>query len=670
MSLLIPLGLLGLLGVVGLIIIYIIKPNFQQKIISSTYVWKLSLKYRKRRLSTNKLRNIILIICQILILVSCAVILSQPVFVIKSQEDKPENVIVIDASASMLTEVDTTRFERAVEKARTLAISTFDSDGKVSLILADSKPSFLARRAGSESRNSVLETLDSLVEVSPETGLNACTYGKGDLDESMRLSQEIIEENPSAKVTVFTDKKFNSVPDGVNVETIRDDTEWNAGILNAEVSLSDGFYVLKVDVASYGHDEKLNIEVEVNGANNDSVDTEGMNLVLTADGVVCSEEKTRTVIFKYMLDLTDHDDDVTTYRELSASERFFSFKSILVSIETDDNYTIDNSFWIYGGTKERIKIQYASTIPNPFFQGILNVMRNSYADRYQLDITFVRPDEEAATEGFDFYIFEHKNPEKLPTDGVVFISDPDTSSSNGDFTLSSNLITDAGMTLSDATGGTDSILNNITPGDITLSAITGVTLRDDAYTVLLETNGKKHPALIYKNGVTMDNHKPVKVVLMMFSIHNSNLAVKKDFPLLMTHIFDYYFPTTVSGNAFEVSEEIKLNSRGSELTVTGGSYGSTGIVIQEFPATISPTIPGAYTISQKTFRDPSESITEEIYVRTPAAESNVFATDDALVNPYINKDKVEFYKDLLFYIALVLVALLFIEWWLQSRDNM
>ena len=50
MTLLTPLGLIGLLGVVALIIIYIIKPNFQQKFISSTYVWKLSLKYRKKKI--------------------------------------------------------------------------------------------------------------------------------------------------------------------------------------------------------------------------------------------------------------------------------------------------------------------------------------------------------------------------------------------------------------------------------------------------------------------------------------------------------------------------------------------------------------------------------------------------------------------------------------------
>ena len=38
MSFLTPLGFLGFLGVLALIIIYIIKPNFQNKIISSTQV--------------------------------------------------------------------------------------------------------------------------------------------------------------------------------------------------------------------------------------------------------------------------------------------------------------------------------------------------------------------------------------------------------------------------------------------------------------------------------------------------------------------------------------------------------------------------------------------------------------------------------------------------------
>ena len=64
MSLLTPLGLLGLIGLIVLLIIYIIKPNYQNKVISSTFVWNLSLKYRKKKIPINKLRNILLIICR------------------------------------------------------------------------------------------------------------------------------------------------------------------------------------------------------------------------------------------------------------------------------------------------------------------------------------------------------------------------------------------------------------------------------------------------------------------------------------------------------------------------------------------------------------------------------------------------------------------------------
>ncbi|MBQ9084286.1 MAG: BatA domain-containing protein, partial [Clostridia bacterium] len=68
MSWLTPLGFLGFIGLIILLIIYLIKPNYQNKYISSTFVWKLSLKYRKKRIPLSKLRNILLIICQVLII--------------------------------------------------------------------------------------------------------------------------------------------------------------------------------------------------------------------------------------------------------------------------------------------------------------------------------------------------------------------------------------------------------------------------------------------------------------------------------------------------------------------------------------------------------------------------------------------------------------------------
>ena len=50
MSFLNPAGLWGLLGIPVLILIYLIKPKFQEKLVTSTFIWKLSKKYQKKKL--------------------------------------------------------------------------------------------------------------------------------------------------------------------------------------------------------------------------------------------------------------------------------------------------------------------------------------------------------------------------------------------------------------------------------------------------------------------------------------------------------------------------------------------------------------------------------------------------------------------------------------------
>ena len=115
-ELLVPLGLLGLIGIAVLILIYILKPNYQQKIVSSTYVWKLSLRYRGKRIPVSLLRSLLLLLCQILALTACAFILAQPVIPAGAERDENEQILIIDASANMLAaDENMTRFERAVD---------------------------------------------------------------------------------------------------------------------------------------------------------------------------------------------------------------------------------------------------------------------------------------------------------------------------------------------------------------------------------------------------------------------------------------------------------------------------------------------------------------------------------------------------------------------------
>ena len=147
MTLLAPLGLIGLIGIIILIIIYIIKPNYQQKLISSTHIWKLSLKYRKKKVPTSTLRNILIIICQILILTSAAMILAKPAQVLAHKVERREVVAIIDSSASMQTLGDgLTRFERAIDKVQNLADEVLAENGILSVIIADNTPAFLMEK--------------------------------------------------------------------------------------------------------------------------------------------------------------------------------------------------------------------------------------------------------------------------------------------------------------------------------------------------------------------------------------------------------------------------------------------------------------------------------------------------------------------------------------------
>jgi len=80
MSFLNPAGLWGLLGIPVLILIYIIKPKFQEKLVTSTFIWKLSQKYKKKKLPW-QITNLLLFAVQLLTIGAISLILARPVIV-------------------------------------------------------------------------------------------------------------------------------------------------------------------------------------------------------------------------------------------------------------------------------------------------------------------------------------------------------------------------------------------------------------------------------------------------------------------------------------------------------------------------------------------------------------------------------------------------------------
>ena len=653
MELLLPLGLLGLLGIVALIIIYIIKPNYQTKYVSSTYIWKLSLKYKKKRLLTSTLRNILLFLCQVLILTAIACILAKPAIVYANDIDENEVVVIIDSSTSMHTEFDdTTRFERAVNGAIESCNRVIASGGHASVIIADANPSFLRQRVTVSGRSDLIAALESLTE-----DANACSFGTSDMDAAMRLSEEVLAENPAAKIEVYTDKSFQYVPENISVISVREEGEWNVAILDAQTTLTDGYYELTVQIASYGNDRNVRLNVEVDGANAIDAETGGHDITLTRT-VFCDADRTKTIIFRYR-NGTEADDFADTedifYVDLGMEQRFYTYRAIEVYVDENDDLLLDNTFWVYGGLKEVVKVQYASggmgsVGANPFVNNALAVLVNAFSDRWDIKITEVQQGADAALSGFDVYIFEHEMPKELPTDGVVILFDPNSAPIGSDITLrrrdySGSLV---------AENSDHPLLRNISAEKIQMYGFYEVNHSND-YEVLMSCSGV--PVMLARND------RNVKTVILTFSVHYSNLVMLPEWFILMYNIFDYFLPSTVVGNTFEVNEKITVNGRGESVVFSGAEE-----PIQEFPTTLSLPIPGKYTFDVETYFG-KRAQTESIFVRTPKIGSNIYLELDSLADPYAEKEVTQKFDDLLVYFAAALVALLFIEWWLHSREK-
>lgn len=655
LELLTPLGLLGLLSIIVLIIIYIIRPNYQQKFVSTTFMWKLSLKYRKKRIPVSKLRNLIIILCQILILVSLAAILAQPAEVLKRNSENREVIAIIDSSASMRAEKDgETRFERAVSKASELINTTLGQQGTVSVIIADDKPEFIAQRVVSSTAYALYDELENLVD-----GDLACGYSSSDINSAITMCNDILADNPNAEIYLYSDAEYLNVPDEIEYVNVSN-SEFNIAVLDAYTNVVDNYYEFTVDVVSYGRDCTIDVTVDVIGVNAYDKDDMSAGDMRLEYSVLCPDDQTQRIIFSSVA--PEETTENVWYYTLMDSERVYSYQSVRISVSTidmeNDALEIDNSFELYNGQKEVFKVQYASALSNPFFNGALSVLRRRMSNRFDIQITEVKKGNAPALQGFNLYIFEHVMPATMPTDGIVILADPDKMPSNNRTVLGPVFTFPNTVPVPLEGEEPHELTKYMQPEYIQISSFTAVLSQPSYYTVLMSCQG--HPVLL------ACNQGEEKVVIMSFSVHFSDAGVVPEFVTLLYNMFNYYTPTAVNGNAFEVNESVAITPRGESVTVTGSQGEET--VIKTFPAEYKFPTPGKYTVSQ--YDDFGIEIEQSVYVNIPAAESNIRAVVDTLKAPDRLVDKSSYYRDLLVFVAAALVALLFIEWWLQSRENM
>ena len=410
----------------------------------------------------------------------------------------------------------------------------------------------------------------------------------------------------------------------------------NAAILDVRATVVENRYVFEIDVACYGSDSDIDVYVDFYGVN-----TEETNLNYRVSAR-CSNNEVTTLIFSA--------DEETATETVS----IYEYNYIHVYHAESDSLVQDNNFYLYGGKRPVFKIQYYSYLPNNYFSSALMVLRNQLGDYWDIEIDEVKGEEVPETEGYDMYIFEHVMPSTIPTDGIVLLSNPDRLPSNSGIQLGKSYYSTSGELPLEA-GDAHPIMNNINAENITVTRFTEVA-NSDEYIPLMYC--QSYPVVMVKD------EPDAKVVVMTFSHNYSNLAVKSEFPLFMYNIIDYFAPQTLDGFVFDVNETIELNSRSDELNIVGPGVDTA---VSEFPHSMKVINTGVYTTTQELLS--GEALIENFYVKLPASESNINQEIDVLSNPYFYQETDVSDIDLLLYFAIALVALLFIEWWLKSREQ-
>lgn len=650
MSLLAPLGLLGLIGIGVLILIYIIKPNYENKFVSSTYVWKLSLKYRKKKIPISKLRNILIFICQLAIITAAAFILAQPFIDNSKDVENGDTIIILDTSPSMHTEANgKTRLERAAKKALSDAEDAFKNGNKVTVILASDEASFITQQVEATQAEMVYEALEK-ISSKPKEHFSYCSP---DVEGAMTLAEQITSYTDKVSVTLYTDTHYYSKGD-VEVYRVSDASEWNAAVLDVRSTIVENHYRIEIDVASYGKEALLEVGLEISKYNGTD-----STYKITADAY-CSNDEVTTVVLGYKT----KDMDEVEASLIDENLELFSYETIAVSVTAEDSLEYDNQFYLYGGKKPVLDVLYSSSMPNNFFPAALLVLQDIVKDEWDVQIHEAAKGEQII-QGYDLYIYEHTIPKTLPDDGVVLCVNPLSMPSSTGIKLGNLAGAQNGVYM---TAGDDHpLMNNIDASKISVTQFVTIANYGE-FEPLMTVKDRKgtYPTLLVKDDVD------AKIVVMPFSLHFSNLAVLPEFPLLLKNMVNHFFPTTVNEFVYDTGDTIELDAMASSLDVSGAEV--TDAVsklpvetLVELPGKIIVNKHGTVTLTQ--YLISGEPQIESVYVKIPSSESNILLEEEKLVNPYFYSDSDSMDIDLLFYFALAMVAFLFLEWWLKSREQ-
>ena len=575
-----PWGLLALLGIPVIIIIYIIKSQYTEQTINSTYLWELSEKFLKRRNPLSGLTGLIALILQILMIIIITLAIVQPKIPMHTAS---RYCFVIDASASMNMESEgTSRFERGKAEIREI-IEDSPNGCKYSIVYVSTEATMVLEE--STDKELALSLLDDLKPSYADANLDGAKSVLQSYFDSCLNGEKDAKDKSTPIIHLVTDKDY-SEKNNVNVINVAND-ENNYAITDFTVSLDGVSLIVNGRLNSYIKDESLTLKIyQTTGDATSEILNKSYNVAAGSDGYVLSE--------KIMLEVP-------------------SYTSIRAVIENSDAYSSDNEMIIYNPVTEEL---YSTLIVSetPFF---FRAAIDSHGD---YSITHVTPKEYEKSytdSNFGLYIFDSYTPNALPQSGAVWMVNSSKSLPEAGFSYRSGVTLSAHKNIekskSSATLVKKDILGGVSDTEIYVTGYQRYSVYGD-YSTIYTVEGV--PAIMVG-----ESQKGNLMVVFAFSFHDSNLVLTGDYIKLVGNLLNYSFPGVLENTSYVAGSEVVINTvdKPDSIKVVSPLGNEKYLDVEKTKNSIVVDEVGTYRVFSGTGENQTEHM---MYVTTPTGESD------------------------------------------------
>lgn len=607
-----PWGLLALLLIIPIVLLYILKKQHEDKTISSTMLWQQVFRDLQATRPWQRLRTRLLLILQILAILLFALSLARPTYF--GGEEGVSYIAVLDTSARMqATDVRPSRME-AARSALLDLIQSMKARDTLTIVQAGRNPFVLV---GPSDEKGVLRQYVNEIEPS---------NGQSNLSSAVQLAQTLLQDQneDGGQIHVYSD---HAPEDSNNQENllfhIAAGNGQNAAITHVGYEIRDGMITALSRAANYGSQRNITLELAVDGA---LLNIKEVNLP-------AGEE-----VNVYWSDIPS------------------SAREIMVSISEEDDLMLDNTGMAAINEDYQIK-------------ALMTTERNVYLERalsLRKDIELFKVNPAAPSlESSDFHLYIYDGvmlPEQLPEDGHIIAFSPSSQEQIG--LKAEGEIHPTGIAINPQSLYPE-LMQYVEPEGYQIASAVKMNV-PEGFTVLLQDHSE-NPLLM------VGEQEGRKMVLFSFSLHQSNLPLKADFPILIQNLLNWIVPPDMAfGGQIFAGDSLLLQPFPdvSRITVTspmGREY--------EFDAYPSPVFYdtneiGIYQISQE---GENRIHTGRFAVSVPTDEvSDLRADNEALPDQdgrMMNAAASPFRRDIWMIAGWALLLLLLIEWWVYHHGT-